>query len=267
MSIKYPYTLTPLESLLINKLMPKGYKLELEENISLSAALTSKTSKDHKSIPETIQSKCELFLKKILNHEIAQEFYIRKDKKEPSIINIEKDIKNEKYKNIFDLTIEFRKLWKYYLNNYKSEKEIISKASRMSDYTEKINKNFETPSTSIGSTIENLEKALKVINDNPMTLDEKKMLGKNIKLLNQDQIRGIVKIIQNNSQREKKEKYLEFDIDKLPIRKCRELESYVKSCLGIRYIENKNININNSNCKDGEKNSDISESSSEIESW
>ena len=267
MSIKYPYTLKPLESILINKLMPKGYKLELEENISLSAALTSKTSKDHKSIPETIQSKCELFLKKILNHEIAQEFYIRKDKKEPSIINIEKDIKNEKYKNIFDLTSQFRKLWKYYLNNYKSEKEIISKASRMSDYTEKINKNFEIPSTSIGSTIENLEKALKVINDDPMTLDEKKMLGKNIKLLNQDQIRGIVKIIQNNSQREKKEKYLEFDIDKLPIRKCRELESYVKSCLGIRYIENKNININNSNSKDGEKNSDISESSSEIESW
>ena len=267
MSIKYPYTLTPLESLLINKLMPKGYKLELEENISLSAALTSKTSKDHKSIPETIQSKCELFLKKILNHEIAQEFYIRKDKKEPSIINIEKDIKNEKYKSVFDLTEEFRKLWKYYLNNYKTEREIISKASRMSDYTEKINKNFETPSTSIGSTIENLEKALKVINDNPMTLDEKKMLGKNIKLLNQDQIRGIVKIIQNNSQREKKEKYLEFDIDKLSIRKCRELEFYVRACLGIRYIETKHISINNSNSKDGEKNSEISESSSEVESW
>ena len=267
MSIKYPYTLTPLESLLINKLMPKGYKLELEENISLSAALTSKTSKEHKSIPETIQSKCELFLKKILNHEIAQEFYIRKDKKEPSIINIEKDIKNEKYKSVFDLTEEFRKLWKYYLNNYKTEREIISKASRMSDYTEKINKNFETPSTSIGSTIENLEKALKVINDNPMTLDEKKMLGKNIKLLNQDQLRGIVKIIQNNSQREKKEKYLEFDIDKLSIRKCRELEFYVRACLGIRYIETKHISINNSNSKDGEKNSEISESSSEVESW
>ena len=37
MSIKYPYTLKPLESILINKLMPKGYKLEQEENISLSA--------------------------------------------------------------------------------------------------------------------------------------------------------------------------------------------------------------------------------------
>jgi hypothetical protein len=266
MSIKYPYTLKPLESILINKLMPKGYKLELEENISLSAPLTSKTTKEHKAIPETIQSKCELFLKKILNHEIAQEFYIRKDKKEPSIINIEKDIKNEKYKNIFDLTIEFRKLWKYYLNNYKTEREIISKASRMSDYTEKINKNFESPSTSIGSTIENLEKALKVINDNPMTLDEKKMLGKNIKLLNQDQLRGIVKIIQNNSQRDKKEKYLEFNIDKLSIRKCRELESYVRSCLGIRYIETKHISINNSNSID-EKNSEISESSSQPESW
>ena len=33
------YNLTPLESILINKLMPKGFKLELEENLNLSAPL------------------------------------------------------------------------------------------------------------------------------------------------------------------------------------------------------------------------------------
>ena len=268
-SLKKVYILTPFESLLINKLMPKGYKLENEENISLSAPLSSKTSKENKAIPESMQLKCELFLKKILNHEIAQDFYKRKDESEPSIINIEKNIKNEKYKNIFDLTVDFRKLWKYYLNNYKSEKDIISKASRMSDYTEKINKNFEIPSTSLGTTSENLEKALKVINDIPMTMDEKNMLGKNIKSLTQDQLRGIVKIIHNNSQRDKKEKYLEFDIDKLSPRKCRELETYVRACLGVRYIEakNKNLPVNNSNSKEGDKNSEISESSSKPESW
>ena len=70
------------------------------------------------------------------------------------------------------------------------------------------------------------------------------MLGVNIKVLNQEQLKGIVKIILNNTQMNKKEKYLEFDIDKLTARKCRELEAYVRGCLGDKYSEVNNKNVN-----------------------
>ncbi len=70
-----------------------------------------------------------------------------------------------------------------------------------------------------------------------MKLDEKKTLGENIKKLNVDQLTGIIKIIQEYSTLNKDEKYLEFDIDKLSNKKCRELETYVRACLGNHYIE------------------------------
>ena len=62
-TFKNPFILTPLESLLINKLMPKGFKLEAEENLNLSFPLAPKLNKEHK-IKESIQSKCDNLLKK-----------------------------------------------------------------------------------------------------------------------------------------------------------------------------------------------------------
>ena len=70
-----------------------------------------------------------------------------------------------------------------------------------------------------------------------MTLNEKLNLGENIKKLGNNQLKGIIRIIQNNISRDKKEKYFEFDIDKLSPQKCRELENYVRSCLGDQFIE------------------------------
>ncbi len=53
-----------------------------------------------------------------------------------------------------------------------------------------------------------------------MTLNEKQLLGVNIRKLNNEQLKGIIRIIQNNSTRDKKERYFEFDIDKLTPQKC-----------------------------------------------
>ena len=43
------YNLTPLESMLVNKLMLKGFKLETEENLNLGIPLSSNISKEHKN--------------------------------------------------------------------------------------------------------------------------------------------------------------------------------------------------------------------------
>ena len=238
-TFKNPFILTPLESLLINKLMPKGFKLEAEENLNLSSPLAPKLNKEHK-IKESIQSKCDNLLKKILSQDFSKEFYTRNNLLEPSIIEIEKEIKNNKFNTISDFINEIRNLNKFYLENYKNENEIINKITKLNEYTEKLFKNVDNSNSTNG----NVERALKVVNDTPMSMEEKKMLGVNIKVLNQEQLKGIVKIILNNTQMNKKEKYLEFDIDKLTARKCRELEAYVRGCLGDKYSEVNNKNVN-----------------------
>jgi hypothetical protein len=62
-----------------------------------------------------------------------------------------------------------------------------------------------------------------------MTIEERQTLGKNIKLLDSQQLRGIVSImkdLQNPDQ-----EVLEFDLNTLSDRKCRELERYVNDCI------------------------------------
>ena len=57
--------------MLVNKLMPKGFKLETEENLNFSIPLSSNISKEHKN-NDKVNNKCDLFLTKILNLEIKQ---------------------------------------------------------------------------------------------------------------------------------------------------------------------------------------------------
>ena len=63
----------------------------------------------------------------------------------------------------------------------------------------------------------------------PMTPEEKEKLGKDIRSLLPEQLRGIIEIMQETCAEGRET--LEFDIDSLPPRKCRELERYVKKCL------------------------------------
>ena len=223
------YNLTPLESILINKIKPKGFKLELEENLNLSAPLSSNIP--HKMNDNIVNNKCDLFLKKLLNLEISQEFYNKTA--EPSFEAIERNIKNNKYKSIVECYNDVKKMLKYYVENYKNDERIY----KLNEQTDKIFKSFE-PTLPLNNIInDNIDKNYKIENAIPMTLNEKLNLGENIKKLDNNQLKGIIRIIQNNISRDKKEKYFEFDIDKLSPQKCRELENYVRSCLGDQFIE------------------------------
>lgn len=65
-----------------------------------------------------------------------------------------------------------------------------------------------------------------------MTLDEKNILKNNIGQLTPDQQRGIINIVADVINQNGGEVF-EFELDQLPSRKCRELETYVKKCISI----------------------------------
>ena len=86
--------------------------------------------------------------------------------------------------------------------------------------------------------------------ETPMTLDEKNALGNAIRGLNKEQLKGIIKLLTNSSYDQKQcgqNKYFEFDIDKLPIKKLRELEQYVKDCSKQTNNVNNNVKKNEIN--------------------
>ena len=236
------FFLYPIDSILINKKMPKGFKLETEENLFLSYPLTSKYFKknnnnnNNNKIDESDYNKIESFFNKILNNEFSKSIYNRID--EPCLIIVEKNIYNNKYKNILECYTDLIKIYNYYLEKYSNEKDLNYKISKLKEYTEK-NYKLNAPLNHINDI--NFEKKYKVENFIQMTMEEKTILGEKIGELNNEQLKGIIKIIEHNIS-DNKDEYFEFDIDKLSIKKCRELESYVKNCLGEKYFKAKNSN-------------------------
>ena len=75
--------------------------------------------------------------------------------------------------------------------------------------------------------------------DKPMSLQEKTLLSTNIRKLNADKLRGIITIISDTIDMNKNKEVLEFDIENLPTRKCRELEQYVKRALNTKSLQTK----------------------------
>jgi hypothetical protein len=64
--------------------------------------------------------------------------------------------------------------------------------------------------------------------DKPMTTQEKGLLKQNIMKLTQDKLQGVVQIIKSSIDASKNKDTLEFDIDTLPVRVCRELDIFVR---------------------------------------
>ena len=311
------YMLTPLQSIIINKKMPFGFKLETEENIlksletTKSQAKKSKNSTRHKekggrdhrnggimqnkkrnqnmnnidNIPShitlevyKIYKKCRKGLDKIKESKYANNYYQSNNPDVPCLANIEKKVNNYEYKSIYDFEMDVRRIWNYYFK-LEQNNEITSK---MSDDWEKICADLDNPNTemsmaSVRKRTEQIQKELEEMKDNnltkesvpapvkkvnqnyeqnkPMTVEEKNQLGNNIRSLNKEQLKGIIKILSENNPIPQS-KYFEFDIDKLSTKKLRELEKYVKDCMNIN-LKNKNQNQNaqhNTNNKNQKEN-------------
>ena len=217
-----------------------------------------------------IFKKCKKGLEKIKESKYANYYYQSNNPDIPCLDNIKKKVNNYEYKNLYDFEMDVRKIWNYYFK-LEQNNEITSK---MSDDWEKICADLDNPSNelsvaSVRKRTEQLQKEFEEIKDNnltkeslpapvkknnqqnfeqnkPMTVEEKNQLGNNIRSLNKEQLKGIIRILSENNPMPKT-KYFEFDIDKLSNKKLRELEKYVKECLSSNNKNNKNITSNNNN--------------------
>ena len=334
---KGQYILTPLESILLNKLMPHGFKFESEENI-LKAIEASKNqvkrntkqSNRHSdntdkinnrtrnynyvkdSIPQKRRNnqniykmdnmpnnvspevykeslKCRNGLERIKNAPWASDFYQATEPDTPCLAKIDKKLNNYEYPTFYEFSMDVRKIWFYFFKlGDKNNNDIYDKTSKMSDMWEKIYSEIENSNDDTNNIASNLKKRTEKIqkeynelkgqyankemapppkkaniqnfDNKAMSVEEKNILGNQIRSLNKEQLRGIIKLLSDGNTIANS-KYFEFDIDKLSNKKLRELDKYVKSCLSSNNTnnrmqsKNKNVNSNqkNVNNKNNEK--------------
>jgi hypothetical protein len=138
----------------------------------------------------------------------------------------EKKIKEEKYTNLNEFSNEFETFINSNLelneNNYEKQEKI----KELNQLYEKTKKEIEEMQKNIISQNKNIS-----INDKPMTQKDKMALANYIRCLPEDQLKGIINLLDKNSEVEIKKGYYELDIEKLSDHKLRELEKYVKSCM------------------------------------
>ena len=298
------FILTPLQSILINKKMPFGFKLETEENILKSIETSRNQIKKNKNsskqkerigkgqhnigekmpkkkksqnsfdipnnfLPEekNILKKCKIGLDRIKESKYAKLYYHSNSPDAPCLANIEKKVNNFEYRNLYDFQMDVRNIWNYHFK-LQQNNEITSKmsaewekicadldnqinemnTSHLRERTDKIQKELDNMNVSK----ENIPAPVKKNNqqnknnNKGMSVEEKNKLGNDIRTLNKEQLKGIIRILSENKEYPKS-KYFEFDIDKLSIEKLRELDKYVKECLASN--NNNNSHKQNTNNK------------------
>ena len=74
-------------------------------------------------------------------------------------------------------------------------------------------------------------RAARKIVEKPMSMQEKATLGQNIRKLPQEKVLEMLQVLKGFVDLSKAKDGLELDLDKLPLKKCRELEQFVKRSL------------------------------------
>lgn len=184
--------------------------------------------------------------------------------KEPMDLGtVERNLRNGNYATPSQFSSDVRKIWNNsFLYNAKGS-DIYHMTVSMSNYFEKLFSDVESNAggsetyIELHKKVEKLTKEIKELhtknpssnlkqhktisqlNEKPMTLQEKRTLGQNIRNLPPQYLRGVWEIVNDGILNQHKEE-LEFDIDTLPVKKCRELERYVNAKLSLmRKNENK----------------------------
>ncbi len=313
------FMLTPLETLLINKKMPFGIKLDTEENIIKSKDIAKKNINKkkiesiHRSRPKKIEykeenkdttkkylrerktnqkeqtnkelesnnliiQKCERCIELIKANPLSKLYYKTVNPNTPCIFDIEKNIKNNKYSSSYEFFMDLRKIWLFYYQNYPNNSEIRQRTYSMSELCENLCKNIDNVfmDDNIRNNLDlnqysqnynyygndyrfnggNINQIVYNnnynMNNNEMSIEEKNALGNAIRNLNKEQLKGIIKLLSDSkiSQSQSgQKKYFEFDIDKLPQKKLRELEKYVKECTKEKQLNNNNNKEQNEQIK------------------
>lgn len=209
-----------------------------------------------------ISKKCEKIFMKLKKHPLY-DFFSKSDSQDaPNLNEVEKKIRLCLFNTIHMFALEVRKVFKYYFSRENSEsykkvfdfsqffEEIFNENEDITSIDEinkklmklenKIQKNESMISQAQGiygnSSKSNMSMNISrqpalPLSEKPMTITEKNILGNKIKMLNQDQMKGILHILSDQCSIDNNSKFFEFDIDTLSTKKLRDLEKYVKKCL------------------------------------
>jgi hypothetical protein len=227
---------------------------------------SSKTGKT--GVAGEIFKKCDKIFQKLKKNNLSNAFFSNHGEA-PNLAQIEKNLKNYSYNSVYQFGMDVRKIWNYYFTHYSNDAEIYRKTFSLSNYFEEIFKDIENSFEEKPDIVE-LQKKVNKLNeklnemnqnkipiqnnkrdrsivDKPMSIQEKNQLGNQIRQLNPEQLKGIIKILSDSLPVDQNNKYFEFDIEMLNTKKLRELERYVKNCLRNNTIKKKPNNEESDN--------------------
>lgn len=205
--------------------------------------------------------KCERLLTQLKKHPLGNQFmvapthipeYTEKIKEPMDLLKVEKKLKAGLYPSSFHFALDIRKIWNNSWSFNQDGTELYKLTFEISSYFENLMKEvgdiqFVTEGSQeiqhLKKKIDKVQNTLKRIDstggisgptkgiprdamDRPMTTQEKTLLKQQIMSLTQDKLAGMIKIIQDSIDMTNNSQTLEFDIDSLPPRVCRELEQY-----------------------------------------
>lgn len=164
---------------------------------------------------------------------------------------VEHKLSSGKYSSAYEFSADIRKIWSNAFQYNAQDTELYRITVTLSAFFEGLFKGCENLMLTdrndaiegLYKQVEALKKEIKEIKgtktaprqtvavDRPMTLQEKKALGQNIRALQPQHLRGLISIIKDSLPKDIQGTELEFDIDTLSPKVCRELERYVRNCL------------------------------------
>lgn len=207
---------------------------------------------------------CEKCFAQLRKYQLSEFFYYSQNVDVPTLAQIEKNIKNFRYKSLYEYMFDLRKIWNYFFVNFPNANDILTGVSEMSRISEEIYNETEANTMEdngneikeMNKKIENFSRDLKMIKGNQsfvsptitdtpqikrnfferspsekgLSMSEIAQLKKNINSLNTDQMGGLIAILSDTFDC-KNQKFLEFDVESLEPRKLKEISKYVKSCI------------------------------------
>ena len=211
-----------------------------------------KTSEGYKKLSKILQTlKKHPLSESFLGPINATEFpdYYRKIDRPMDLNKVEAKLKQGQYESGYDFALDVRLIWNNSLIYNHKNAEIFSQTVEICAFFEGLMKGSEfltlgdkkNQVVDLYKKIDKLSKGYKDIQnkgsvpkapakvDKPMSLIEKKILCQSIKNLEPKHLKGVLEIVKECMDIKGEE--LEFDIDNLPPKVCRELDIYVKNCL------------------------------------
>lgn len=217
--------------------------------------------------------KCERIMQQLKKHECAERFMQGTEhgghgKESMDLQTAERKLRLGEYTTTGQLALDIRKIWTNSWETSKPGTPVFISTTEISNFFEKLWK--EVGDVPFGSEESNeileLKKQVSKVSgalrrmttpsavvcarpsgshqtkgpmEKQMSIQEKTQLKQNIMKLPQDKLTGVIQIIKDTVDTSNSRDTLEFDLDVLPPRTCRELELYVKKNLPLKHGKKK----------------------------